>query len=293
DTLPHIKELADRLSLPLISTSYDTFTVATLINKAINESMTRKRILYVSDVMTPNPVYMTPNQTVKDWKKLYAETKHTRFPVVDSKGILVGMVTSRDVATAYEDDKIGDIMTPNPVFVTDTTTLSYAAHLMIWWNVEILPVTRGKELIGLISREDVIKALHYMSKQPQISEAIQDTIFKDFEMEKIDNGVKFKGKVPSTMINQFGTVSSSALMMLMCETGVFAITQNKRYDAVLDNFSVYFIKPMKMEDVIEISARVIEMSNNFSKVEIGIIHEKEEIAKALMSVRLFKRIKMV
>ncbi|WP_236727698.1 DRTGG domain-containing protein [Caldanaerobacter subterraneus] len=65
DTLPHIKELADRLSLPLISTSYDTFTVATLINKAINESMTRKKILYVSDVMTYNPVYMTPQQTVK------------------------------------------------------------------------------------------------------------------------------------------------------------------------------------------------------------------------------------
>ena len=50
---------------------------------------------------------------------------------------------------------------------------------------------------------------------------------------------------------------------------------------------------MKREDVIEISARVIEMSNNFSKVEIGIVHEKEEIAKALMSVRLFRRIKMV
>ncbi|ADD02884.1 putative signal transduction protein with CBS and DRTGG domains [Thermoanaerobacter mathranii subsp. mathranii str. A3] len=293
DTLSHIKELADKLSLPLISTSYDTFTVATLINKAINESMTRKKILYVSDVMTYNPIYMMPQQTVKDWKKLYTETKHTRYPVVDSKGMLVGMVTSRDVATASEDDKIGSIMTPNPVFVTDTTTLSYAAHLMIWWNVEILPVTRGRQLIGLISREDVIKALHYTAKQPQISEAIQDTIFKDFDMEKIENGVKFKGKIPSMLVNQFSTVNNSALMMLMCESGIFAITQNKRYDAVLDNFSVYFIKPIGTEELIEVFARIIEVTNNFSKLEIRIMHEKEEIAKALMSVRLSKRIKMV
>lgn len=288
-TLQHIKELADKLSLPLISTSYDTFTVATLINKAINESLTKKKILFVSDVMTHNPIYMTTKQTVKEWKRLFAETKHTKFPVVDSKGLLVGMVTSRDVATASDDDKISDIMAHNPVFVTDTTTLSYAAHLMIWWNVEILPVTRGRELIGLISREDVIKSLQYMSKQPQISEAIQDTIFKEFEMEKIDNGIKFKGVIPANMINQFGTVSSSALMMLMCECGISAITKNKRYDAVVDNFLVYFIKPLQTEKFIEVVSKVIEVSSNFSKLDIQILHEGEVIAKALMSLRLLKR----
>lgn len=288
-TLQRIKDLADKLSLPLISTSYDTFTVATLINKAINESLTKKKILFVSDVMTHNPIYMTTNQTVKEWKKLFAETKHTKFPVVDSKGLLVGMVTSRDVATASDDDRIYDIMAQNPVFVTDTTTLSYAVHLMIWWNVEILPVTRGRELIGLISREDVIKSLQYMSKQPQISEAIQDTIFKEFEMEKIDNGIKFKGVIPVNMINQFGTVSSSALMMLMCECGISAITKNKRYDAVVDNFLVYFIKPLQTEKFIEVVSKVIEVSSNFSKLDIQILHEGEVIAKALMSLRLLKR----
>jgi len=292
DTLSHIKSLADRLSLPLISTSYDTFTVATLINKAINESMTRKKILYVSDVMTQNPIFMTINQTVRDWKELYAITGHTRYPVVDSKKLIVGMVTSRDVATASDDDKINNIMTHNPVFVSSNETLSYAAHLMIWWNVEILPVTEGKELIGLISREDVIKSLQFMSRQPQISEAIQDTIFKDFEMEKIDNGVIFKGAIPSNMVNQYGTVSSSALMMLMCESGIFAITQNKRYDAVVDNLSIYFIKPVQPEQSIEVVAKTIEVSNNFGKLDIQIFHEKNEIAKALMSLRLLKRIKI-
>lgn len=81
------------------------------------------------------------------------------------------------------------------------------------------------------------------------------------------------------MINQFGTVSSSALMMLMCESGIFAITQNKRYDAVLDNFSIYFIKPMRTEEVIEVFAKIIEVSNNFSKLEIQIIHEKKKLQR--------------
>lgn len=292
DTKDEIKNLANQLSLPLISTTYDTFTVATLINRAINESMTKKKILLVNNIMSRNPIYMTTKQTVKDWKMLLNKTSHTRYPVVDDSGMLVGIVTSREAAKADENDKIGDIMSKNPIYVTETTTVAFAAHLMIWWNIEVLPVTNNKELIGIISREDVIKALQYMAKQPQIEETIHDTLLKDFRVEKISDGMKFFGTMPQNMVNQLGTVSSSALMMLMCECGVSSVTRNKRFDAVVDNFLVYFIRPLQIGKSIEINATIIDYSGNFCKVEITVICDGTMIARSLMSLRLLKSKKL-
>ncbi|MCG3057190.1 hypothetical protein KZ287_34025, partial [Escherichia coli] len=42
DTEDWVKKLADDLKLPIISTSYDTFTVATMINRAIYDQLIKK-----------------------------------------------------------------------------------------------------------------------------------------------------------------------------------------------------------------------------------------------------------
>lgn len=44
DTEDHVKKLADELKLPIISSSYDTFTVATLINRAIYDQLIKKKL---------------------------------------------------------------------------------------------------------------------------------------------------------------------------------------------------------------------------------------------------------
>src|SRR5699024_515425 len=54
DTKEHIKKLADEKNLPIISTSYDTFTVAEMINRAIYDQMIKKEIVFVGDIYTPS-----------------------------------------------------------------------------------------------------------------------------------------------------------------------------------------------------------------------------------------------
>ncbi|MGC7873931.1 DRTGG domain-containing protein, partial [Desulfosporosinus sp. SYSU MS00001] len=46
-----IKKLANERCLPIISSTYDTFTIATMINKAISESLIKKDIILVEDIM--------------------------------------------------------------------------------------------------------------------------------------------------------------------------------------------------------------------------------------------------
>ena len=60
DTEEDVKKLADELEMPIISTSYDTFTVATMINRAIYDQLIKKEIILVEDILTPlqNTVYL-------------------------------------------------------------------------------------------------------------------------------------------------------------------------------------------------------------------------------------------
>src|SRR5690625_6172982 len=53
DTEEHVKRLADEKQLPIMTTTYDTFTVATMINRAIYDQLIKKEIVFVGDIATP------------------------------------------------------------------------------------------------------------------------------------------------------------------------------------------------------------------------------------------------
>src|SRR5690625_720315 len=52
DTKEHIKKLADDKNLPIMSTSYDTYTVAEMINRAIYDQLIKKDIIFRSEEHT-------------------------------------------------------------------------------------------------------------------------------------------------------------------------------------------------------------------------------------------------
>jgi CBS domain-containing protein len=50
---------------------------------------------------------------------------------------------------------VGDAMTPQPVSVTPSDSLQYAARLMDELNVGALPVCEGGELVGIVTDRDI------------------------------------------------------------------------------------------------------------------------------------------
>src|SRR5690606_475471 len=94
-----VKKLADELELPVISTSYDTFTVATMINRAIYDQLIKKEILLIEDILIPieNTDFLYDKDEVKRYHDLNKETAHGGFPVIEESGKLLGIITSRDV----------------------------------------------------------------------------------------------------------------------------------------------------------------------------------------------------
>ena len=115
-------------------------------------------------------------------------TKHiSGLPVLDTEGRLVGVVTEGDFLRRAETGtqrrrprwlefligpgrladeytrshgrKVGDIMTPDPVTVTEQAPLDEVVRAMEKHRIKRLPVVRGDKLVGIVSRANLLHAL--------------------------------------------------------------------------------------------------------------------------------------
>lgn len=291
DTTLEVKHLANKMGLPIISSTYDTFTVASMINRAIDDRLIKKKIMLVEDILPARASVSTlkSSHTVRDMQELMKESGHSRFPVTDEWNRVIGMVTSKDMLGAAGEQTIDKLMTRNPLTVHLTTSLASAAHLMVWEGIELLPVVDlNRKLIGAISRKDVLKVMQYVQRQPQVGETFDDLIWSGFEeMRDADGKLMFRGSVTPQMTNQLGAVSTGVLTTLMKHTAVRAVQEHKKGDLVIDNMSTYFLRPVQIESEIEIRPRIIEISRKFGKVDVEIFHNSLLVSKAMLTAQVF------
>jgi CBS domain-containing protein len=126
----------------------------------------------VSEVMTKDVITITPNTTVKELKELFEREDHNAFPVVKG-GKLVGIVSKLDflriftMGTAFHRgdywklfaDKVEDVMRKAVVSVVPEDSLKVAVEYMVEFNLRSLPIVDGEDLVGIISRGDVMSHL--------------------------------------------------------------------------------------------------------------------------------------
>ena len=294
DTDDSVKKLADSLQMPVISTSYDTFTVATMINRAIYDQLIKKEILLVEDILTPvhDTVYLKQGDTVSNWLQQNRETGHSRFPVVDDQMKIQGMVTSKDIMGQEEQTSMERVMTKAPMTVGLKTSVASSAHMMVWEGIEMLPVVNDSQVLqGIISRQDVLKALQMSQRQPQVGETIDDTITSQLVM----SGTRTKGDevyqygVTPQMTNYLGTISSGVFTTLVTDAANRALRSYKRGDLVVENMTIYFIKPVQIESMLEIRPRVLEVGRKFGKVDVEVFNEGKLVGKSMLTCQLLDR----
>jgi predicted transcriptional regulator len=285
-----MKCLADENKLPIISSSYDTFTIATMINKAISERLIKKDIILVEDIMNTNIVYLYTSDTVKKWKEIMAKTGYNKFPILDDSEKLVGIVTTKDLNNNInEEDTLSRIMTRGPITVTQKASVAYAAHIMVWDSLELIPVVENKKLEGIISRGDVLKALQHVTKQPQVSETIEDIIFKNFSYEYAGEGMHFYGRIIPEMYDSAGSASMNCLTMLMSTACTMSLRQKNHVNIFEDSFTAFYMKPVPIDTKISIRTEVINSGRNFAKVDVEMFDDTDELCgKGMMSVKIMR-----
>jgi len=126
--------------------------------------------------MTPDPVTVTPETPVREAVALLAQFGITSMPVVDKDGRVVGMLSEVDVlrdrlphdprsSIAITKDgpdpaaTVGVIMTNAVVCVADYTDMADVAAAMVESDLRAVPVLCGGELVGVVSRRNVLRTL--------------------------------------------------------------------------------------------------------------------------------------
>ncbi len=127
--------------------------------------------MLVHERMSKPVLTITPDVPVQDALFRMREDNVRRYPVIDSKNKLVGIVTDTDILNASPSDAstlsiwevnyllskitVDRVMTKKVITVQEDTTIEEAAHIMSVKKVGALPVMRGDKLVGLMTETDI------------------------------------------------------------------------------------------------------------------------------------------
>jgi CBS domain-containing protein len=152
--------------------------------------MGAKGMLTAKDIMTTDIVTVSPETDVSQAARLLLEKHINGIPVVDTSGVLVGILCQSDLIAQQKKIslpslftlldgfisfsstknldmefkkiaaiKVSEAMTTNPITVSPDTTIEEIATLMVNRGFHTVPVIQDGRLVGVIGKEDVLKTI--------------------------------------------------------------------------------------------------------------------------------------
>ncbi|MDR3640515.1 MAG: CBS and ACT domain-containing protein [Humidesulfovibrio sp.] len=131
--------------------------------------------MLVRDWMTRNVITLGLKTTVVDAAEIMRTKKVRQFPVIDEKGILVGIVSDRDIRDAMPSKylpgdsvsggnlsnlRAADIMSAEPTKVSLITPMDMVANILMRQKFGGLPVTdEAGRILGIVTVADVLRFL--------------------------------------------------------------------------------------------------------------------------------------
>ncbi|NUS71934.1 MAG: IMP dehydrogenase [Corynebacteriales bacterium] len=167
------------VKIPLLSSAMDTVTEARMAiamarqggvgvlhrNMSIDEQSGQVDLVKRSEAgMVTNPITCSPNDTLADVDRLCGKYRISGVPVTDANGVLVGIVTNRDMRFESDQNRpVREVMTQMPLITAPVgVDPDEALRLLRSNKVEKLPlVDEAGKLRGLITVKDFVKRDQY------------------------------------------------------------------------------------------------------------------------------------
>lgn len=150
--------------------------------------------MLVRELMTSPATSLRAGSRLESAVQVLAAQHISAVPIVDANHHVVGIVSEADILNErlapdprahvrrVEDPAepwhrlVDDVMTPDPVTVQENTDVGRAAELMAGTGWKSVPVVRGLQLVGVLSRSDVLRAL--TTPDIEIEEWVSDELAK-------------------------------------------------------------------------------------------------------------------
>ncbi len=120
--------------------------------------------LRVRDIMTPDPVTVTPDTLVTDVARIMMDNGIGSVIVVDKDGNPVGIITEQDLISRVlavkrhpAEVRARDVMSSPLIMVDPDMPLKDAAKIMADKGIGHLPVVQGSRLIGILAEHDIVR----------------------------------------------------------------------------------------------------------------------------------------
>jgi CBS domain-containing protein len=150
-----------------------------------------KLTMRAHQIMTRSVITIAPDATILDAAKTMLQHHVSGLPVVDAAGKLVGIVSEGDfirrseIATQRKRGRwlrallgdsavdyihehgrtVADVMTGDPITVTEDATLEEIVDTMETKGVKRLPVMAGDRLVGIVSRANLMQAVASLARE--------------------------------------------------------------------------------------------------------------------------------
>ncbi|WP_041238173.1 CBS domain-containing protein [Gloeothece citriformis] len=120
--------------------------------------------LSARDLMSSPVRTIRPETTIEQAQRILLRYGHSGLSVVDEKDQLVGIISRRDIDLAlhhgFSHAPVKGYMTRNPKTITPETSLPEIEELMVTYDLGRLPVVKNEQLLGIVTRTDVLRQIH-------------------------------------------------------------------------------------------------------------------------------------
>lgn len=106
-----------------------------------------------------------PHTTIQEAQRILLRYGHAGLSVVNEEGQLVGIISRRDIDLAlhhgFSHAPVKGYMSTDLKTITPDTPLPEIEYLMVTYDVGRLPVLEGNNLVGMVTRTDVLRQIHH------------------------------------------------------------------------------------------------------------------------------------
>ena len=137
--------------------------------------------LLVRDWMRAHPLSVRPKDSIAHARAICEEHRINQLPVLADR-TLVGIITDRDLRDAFPSvadqardphaaeakiaaTRVETVMTPRVLTVDEHDSVARAAEIMQNERIGALPVLKSSQLVGILTRSDLLRALIALAKQ--------------------------------------------------------------------------------------------------------------------------------
>ena len=239
-----VLKLANQKGIPVLRSKHDTFTVATMINKALSNVQIKTDILTVEKLYRPSHEYgfLRETDTVKDYLDLVRKNRSSRFPVINQHQVVVGVVTMRDAGDKSPSTTIDKVMSRSLFLVGLSTNIANVSQRMIAEDFEMVPVVRNNQtLLGVVTRRDVMEKMSrsQVSALPTFSEQIGQKLSYHHDEVVIT--------VEPFMLEKNGVLANGVLAEILTHMTQDLVVNSGR-NLIIEQMLIYFLQAVQRSE---------------------------------------------